>query len=328
MQTNQDLITIVVPVYNVEPYLYQSLDSITNQTYRNLDIILIDDGSTDNSGHICENCAKHDKRIRVFHKPNGGLSSARNLGINEANGKYICFIDSDDYIAPTYVSFLYDLIIRFNADISICPLYHLQNDRSKCRKYGNAQKKLNRSDTFKLLFADSKFVGLYACNKMYRTKLFETIRYPEKQYYEDSGTTYRLINLCSIIAYGDTPQYYYRINRPGAITSSSATDIEKYRDKLMFMDHMNEFIRANYINAYDAYISKYLYDLVGILSVSMNYPDSALYKDVCKRMQNSKTDFLHNRELSVSTRCAGILYIISPKLFNCFCRIIKIAKYR
>ena len=116
----QDLISVIVPVYNVENYLKRCLDSIINQTYQNIEIILIDDGSTDNSGNLCEDYKKIDNRIKVVHKTNGGLSDARNTGIKKAKGKYITFVDSDDYVEYDYVEYLYNLIKKYDTNISFC----------------------------------------------------------------------------------------------------------------------------------------------------------------------------------------------------------------
>ncbi|EHZ61025.1 glycosyl transferase 2 family protein [Streptococcus pneumoniae GA47210] len=116
----EDLISIVVPVYNVEKYLKKSIESILNQTYQNIEILLVDDGSTDSSGKICESFSKVDPRIRVFHKENGGLSDARNFGIEQMKGQYVAFIDSDDYISKDYVWKLYSSIKNNDSEVSIC----------------------------------------------------------------------------------------------------------------------------------------------------------------------------------------------------------------
>ena len=109
-----DLITIVVPIYNVEPYLKKSVSSIINQTYKNLEIILVNDGSTDNCAKICDEYSKIDSRIKVIHKENGGLSDARNAGINIATGKYISFVDADDYITNDYIEYMYTILKQYN----------------------------------------------------------------------------------------------------------------------------------------------------------------------------------------------------------------------
>ena len=117
---NNELISIVVPVYNVEKYIEKCVNSITNQVYNNLEIILVNDGSTDNSGKLCDSLSKLDDRIKVYHKENGGLSDARNYGVERANGKYIGFVDSDDFIDSDMYKTLYDVIKRENADVAEC----------------------------------------------------------------------------------------------------------------------------------------------------------------------------------------------------------------
>ena len=115
---NDDIvISIIVPIYNTEKYLNECVDSIINQTYKNIEIILVNDGSTDNCLKICDEYAKKDKRVKVIHKENGGLSSARNSGLDILTGKYVCFIDSDDYVATTFVYDMFNLITKYNADI-------------------------------------------------------------------------------------------------------------------------------------------------------------------------------------------------------------------
>ena len=115
-----DLISVVIPVYNVEKYLQRCVTSVTEQSYSNLEIILVDDGSVDNSGAICDDFAKKDKRIRVIHKENEGLGLTRNVGIKAATGNYICFIDSDDYIAREYIETIYSDLKKSSADVCYC----------------------------------------------------------------------------------------------------------------------------------------------------------------------------------------------------------------
>lgn len=124
-----DLISVVIPVYNVEKYLPQCIESVMNQTYKKLEIILIDDGSPDNCGKICDDYAQKDKRIKIIHKENEGVSAARNNGIDIATGKYICFVDSDDYLVETYVEKLYKAISENNADIAVCCFYRKKGEQ-------------------------------------------------------------------------------------------------------------------------------------------------------------------------------------------------------
>ena len=124
-------ISVILPVYNVEKYLRKCLDSVINQTYKNLEIILVNDGSTDNSGKICEEYALNDKRIKVIHKENGGISSARNAAIDIAKGQYITFIDSDDDVELDYIGYLYDILKKFNCKMSVCTHNIVKNTKIK-----------------------------------------------------------------------------------------------------------------------------------------------------------------------------------------------------
>ena len=140
----QDLISVIIPVYNVEKYLKRCMDSVLKQTYSNIEIIIVDDGSTDTSGSLCDEYWKKDSRITVFHKENGGLSSARNFGLERVSGNYVCFIDSDDFIHENYISFMYDKIIKNDADICYCKSTkftddvqiknEIENEKSKIKK--------------------------------------------------------------------------------------------------------------------------------------------------------------------------------------------------
>jgi len=123
-----DLISVIIPVYNVEPYLKKCLDSVVTQTYKEIEIILVDDGSTDGSGPICDEYAAQDKRIRVIHKRNGGLSDARNVGLDRCSGRYVTFIDSDDYVASDYVERLYRILVEYNADIAVCDYFEFYDE--------------------------------------------------------------------------------------------------------------------------------------------------------------------------------------------------------
>lgn len=208
-EKNTPLISIIIPVYNVAPYLIKCLESVQCQTYRNIEIILIDDGSTDDSGKICEEYAKKDSRIRVIHKKNGGLSDARNAGLNVFRGEYVSFIDSDDHVETTYIERLYQLMKSAEADISIVSFIRIyetkeekrKEEKSVVREYGNAEA---ISDMWY-----QKNITPSAWAKLYRRQLFSEIRYPVGKLYEDLGTTYKLFFLSTKIVYSSERLYYY-----------------------------------------------------------------------------------------------------------------------
>lgn len=212
----EKLISIVVPVYNVEDYLERCINSIINQKYSALQIILVDDGSTDDSGKICDKFAMADKRITVIHKENGGLSDARNFGIDIAEGELISFVDSDDYIDYTYILKLYNLLLLYDADIStvgIRKIYALSGelkDKSKEKiKCFSGEKSMEM-----LLY--QKKISNCACGKIYKIDLFDGIRYPIGTLYEDLGTTYKLLYKAKKVACSTEKLYFY-FQRSGSI---------------------------------------------------------------------------------------------------------------
>lgn len=189
------LISIIIPVYNVEPYLCQCLDSVIGQTYKNLEILIIDDGSTDGSGKICDEYAERDERIKVFHTENRGLSAARNVGLDKANGKYIVFIDSDDWFELVAIERSVEAASISKVDI-VCFL--------PIREYKNSSKADIIDPRKPIVFSDKEIIKEYctnsglgvACwNKLYDTDLLQYVRYPEGRYYEDRATTYQLLLL-------------------------------------------------------------------------------------------------------------------------------------
>lgn len=204
------LISIIVPCYKVEKYLHKCIDSIICQTYSNLEIILVDDGSPDNSGKICDEYAKRDNRIKVIHKKNGGLSDARNTAIDIATGEYILFIDSDDYVSFNHVEHLYEVISKYNSDIAIEDLTPFYEGTEPDTSYNEKKKDLvfNSNDALIKMFYQKDF-DTCACSKLYNKKLFESIRYPKGWLYEDLSTTYRLIQRCNKVAFSYFKDYYY-----------------------------------------------------------------------------------------------------------------------
>ena len=211
-----DLITVVVPIYNVEPYLHKCVDSILNQTYKNIEIILVDDGSTDSCGEICDSYANKDKRIIVIHKENGGLSDARNAGIEILTGKYVTFIDSDDWVEPTYVEQLYKLLAQNDADLSMCDFYCIDSDNHIYNSPATDGEVFvwNREEALSMLLAVNK-MSTSAWAKLYKSKYFvdKGIRYPKGKLYEDIPVTYKIVLEADKIVFGNYALYNYFIRQ-------------------------------------------------------------------------------------------------------------------
>lgn len=238
-----DLISLVVPVYNVEKYIDKCIKSIIDQTYVNIEIILVDDGSTDSSGLKCDFWAEKDTRINVIHKKNGGLSDARNFGINVATGKYISFIDSDDFVSNNYVDYLYGLIKKYSADISICDGHVI--DENGVEFLSTKKKKrfddllMDPKNALKNMLYGTKYSNS-AWAKMYSLKLFEEVKYPVGKYYEDIYTTYKLFLKSKKIVYGCGQHYFYVI-RKGSI--SNDTSYHKRLDAVYGDEEVLEFAK-------------------------------------------------------------------------------------
>ena len=214
----EKLISVIVPVYNVEEYVEKCVLSIINQTYKNLEIILVDDGSTDNSGKICDEIAIKDNRIKVIHKKNGGLSDARNVGIDIAKGDYLGFVDSDDYIDPDMYSILLNNMNLTFSDISTCGRVIVNNESYKIEYTDNITKCLTNNEAIKDLFVENNFVYHAAWDKLYKRELFDKIRFPVGRLFEDAAIMYRIFELAKKIV-STKKQLYYYVQRQGSISN-------------------------------------------------------------------------------------------------------------
>lgn len=242
----KDLISVIVPIYKVEQYLAKCIESILAQTYRDIEVILVDDGSPDNCGAICDEYSRKDDRIRVLHKENGGLSAARNAGIDVACGAYIAFIDSDDYIAPKMIETLYGLIKRDSSDMAICNFSYVDESGKRIDKL-NAEtpiknEVISRKNLLEKLINDKSWYYVVAVNKLYKKEIFTSIRFPIKKLHEDEFVIHHIIDMCEKISCIATSLYYY-VQRTGSIMNKPYSIkrldiIEAYIDRVsFFLEH-------------------------------------------------------------------------------------------
>ncbi len=199
------MISIIVPVYNVEPYLRKCLDSVVGQTYRDLEILIIDDGSTDGSGIICDEY-KVDERVKVFHTENRGLSAARNLGLDEATGDWIGFVDSDDWIEPDMYEVLIDRALEAGADVVECGWYWEYPDRTVIRE--GREFTMSGMEAIHALLRLDIYNGVW--NRLWKRRCFDAIRFPEGRIHEDVATTYRVFLLAERVCGTAQNKYHYR----------------------------------------------------------------------------------------------------------------------
>lgn len=221
-----ELVSIIIPVYNVEKYLHQCIDTVLNQTYRNIEIILVDDGSTDNCPQICDEYKELDSRIRVIHKKNGGLSDARNAGLNIAKGKYVCFFDSDDVVSYRIIEDLYRACAKNNSDMAVC---YYQKFRERYQDKANTKSNyevITGQDVIKAIYkGQGEKIAFVAWNKIYKRDLFDKykIRYPFRKQHEDIYTTYKLLYYSKRVSVVAKELYFYRV-RSGSIMNSTFSE--------------------------------------------------------------------------------------------------------
>lgn len=232
---NKPLISIIIPIYKVESYLRRCLDSIVHQTYTNLEIILVDDGSPDNCPQICDEYAAKDNRIVVIHKENGGLSDARNAGLDICKGEYISFVDSDDWVSSEYISELYSSIEIGCADIAIVNHKHVTDAPVKKVSKKHYTKLLSRQQALFILIARQHQPFVTSWGKLYRSNLFSNIRFPIGKYHEDEFTSHLLFNVASKVIYSKRIMYFY-YQRANSITKENhiLDAIEAFENRLSF----------------------------------------------------------------------------------------------
>lgn len=216
IEMNYEKISVIVPVYKVEPYLRRCLDSIVRQTYRNLEIILVDDGSPDNCGAICDEYARCDRRITVIHQGNNGVASARNAGLKIATGSWIAWVDSDDWIEPDMLQYLYEGAVNYQADVSACGTRTAGLHKPSFFQYEEVQR-FDREQALRELLLGGKMTG--ACwDKLAKRKLWEGLNFPDLKIGEDLLTVGRLLERADVMVCLPEIKYNYLARPESALT--------------------------------------------------------------------------------------------------------------
>lgn len=233
-------VSVIIPVYGVEKYLDRCVNSIIHQTYDNLEIVLIDDGSPDNCPKMCDEWAKRDDRIKVIHKQNGGLSDARNAGLEICTGEYILFVDSDDYIDLTMVEKLLTQLENDNSDICIAHFSKFYDGELPCKKYSKATEVLSTEDALLRLTPkhyDLSFVT--AWGKLIKKEIIKNLRFAKGKIHEDEFMCHHLLGNCKKISCTYEPLYFYYINGGGIVnskvTKSKLDVIEAMKDRIQYV---------------------------------------------------------------------------------------------
>lgn len=311
---NEELISVVIPVYNVENYLSRCIESVLGQTYKNFELILIDDGSKDNCGKICDKYQKEDSRIIVIHKENGGLSDARNCGVSESKGKYITFIDSDDYVERDYLEVLYNAIIMEDSDISICSYQAVYENGKILKQKENFKRILSSKEALEEILYQTNF-NVSAWAKLYKANLFEDIKYPKGKIFEDAFTTYKLIEKSKKISVNLKICYNYMIRGNSILTTSFN------KKKIMLIDayaEMGDLILSKYPDLKYAVKRSQVYANISTLR-QMIYIENRLKHEeekIQKFIRKNGKYIVFNSKSSVRDKVAVILISISITLFK------------
>lgn len=241
------MISIIVPIYNVEQYLKRCVDSLINQTYRNLEIILVDDGSPDRCGEICDEYAKKDSRVKAIHKPNGGLSDARNKGLDVATGDYVMFVDSDDWLESNTCEIISRMAFEYHADVVVFGMNLVYDNGNVVRRgKGIVSHTPSQEQCILSLIYRVPESGLFnnVCNKMFRRELFDNIEFPLGRLAEDRGVILKLMHKAKSVYVCENCFYNY-YKRSGSISISDYSP-RLVNDRFYFDIERLDFIRKNY----------------------------------------------------------------------------------
>ena len=243
---NEGLVSVIIPVYNVRPYIEEALDSVLAQSYHNLEILLIDDGSTDGSGEVCDRYAQKDGRIQVFHQENRVVGAARNIALDRMTGEMVAFLDPDDAYHPSFIEAMVSTMVREKVDVVICQIAihrtvgRLSFKEAEIRLPSLPLGRYDRASALSALADRLIFTG--ACDKLYRRELWNNIRFVEGHVHEDLLPTYKIFSVCQAVYALNRPLYLYR-NRPGSITTTySKTNLN---DRFLACLQVVAFVRDN-----------------------------------------------------------------------------------
>lgn len=310
-------VSVIIPAYNVENYLEECVNSIIKQTYSNIQIIIIDDGSTDNTLKVCEKLQSKDRRIEFYHKENSGLGASRNVGLAKATGNYLMFVDSDDYLAPNMVKKLLSVSVKYNANIVMCNNYMFDQDhhiscysnQDRINKFG----KWSRSDFWNQLYSGNWGLCTVSWNKLYSAKLFKNIRFRENKLNEDDFITTELIQAVDYIYVIPDRLYFYRINRMDSIMANDKSNDPDYLDGVEAQ--MERFQNAKENN--ETILMKYCYRSIPRLMIKQygcKYDKRFIYyKEMYRKIFNEMCD---NKMLSLQLVSLFILFYYFTPLFH------------
>lgn len=312
-------ISIIIPIYNVEMYLPRCIDSVLSQSFSNFELILINDGSTDQSGDICDKYAARDNRIIVIHTPNSGVSAARNRGLDMAKGEYIGFVDPDDYIDSRMYEILINKVEELNVDIAICSFAYVENHKVTPHDISEECKLFNKEQAIEYYFNEKlPFDYSFLCNKLFHKKLFVSVRLnPILSVQEDNEVFIRLLNQSASVIYIPKPLYFYYI-RMDSVTQSGLTF-----KKLTVVDSLFEVYKYTHEKlphfqneALNKYLLYYFNQVVEIVRAGQMFNNE--YFIFRKKLYKNYFPIIFNTSVSLKYKIHSTMYIFMPSIYKIY----------
>ena len=310
-----ELISIIVPVYNVEKYLEKCVNSIVNQTYKNLEIILVDDGATDSSGKLCDELAKIDNRIKVYHKENGGLSDARNYGVEKSTGEYIGFVDSDDYIDAEMYEKLYEAIKKENVDVAECNLKIIYPDREELFTEQNYYNVCTKQEYLEEYLKIEKIFGS-ACVRLIKSDIAKKLKFPVGKLYEDTYYAYGLINVADSYVIMDAPYYNY-LMRENSITNARFNP--RIFDLIEIVEEFHNTVYENYPELEKAADCRKMYAYFSVLNSILledEFKNNSFYPQIVNYFKENYIKLLRNKYITRNRKLSILLIKININFYR------------
>ncbi len=308
----EELVSVIVPVYNVEKYVGDCIESLIRQSYKNIEIILVDDGSTDSSGQLCDVYATKDIRIKVIHKENGGLSDARNAGIDSAVGVYYSFVDGDDFLAKDAILKMIFGMKEKKCDISVCNMirYFENGETEPFYIPSNTLKVLNSTDRFETLSQPS------VCNKIFKADLFNSVRFPKGKFYEDTFVYHTLVYNAKTIVLTGYDGYFYRSRHSSILGQNVLTD--RYFDFIEAVWLRTTFLLKKNIQPYGDEACLSLYAAVANAEKNISRTEENRYKhfDALQKYMVAYEQLIKSKNISLKQKIRLWLLRYFPKIHN------------
>ena len=319
MEEKQDLVSVIVPVYNSEKYLEAALQSVREQSYGNIEVLLIDDGSTDSSPQICDDFAWEDERFRVIHQENKGPSAARNRGIDESKGEYLTFVDNDDLLHKDFIKILYDLCVKHQCDIALTKSFPFLEEETI--PYGEPETKLTFMDRRQLSIQllDMGWTGLaVTMAKLFKRSLFKNIRFNEQRIIgDDDSTIYLLYWASDKSVLFQSPLYFYRSKRRGSITHSDyklswLTGVDAFKERMEFYYSEGEMIL--YAKAMRSYCRRMADNYI---LIKKNFPnEKELMRNIKMRGKRQSVKLVFLKGNSFRQKISAVLFAYIPEVWG------------